>query len=97
MAVLALSVSMLAFLSVGDGFGEDGGDLVGGEGEAGADGGEGGGKLRVVFADVLCGGKEVVVQACSCPVRSPAHTGCTGVSLSLLLPAPGPLLLFFLP
>ena len=40
----------------GRGFREDGGDLVGGEGEAGADGGERGGELRVVFADVLRGG-----------------------------------------
>ena len=39
MAVLALSVSMLAFLSVGDGSGEDGGDFGVGEGEAGAGGG----------------------------------------------------------
>ena len=38
---------------VDDGFGEDGGDLVGGEGEAGAYGGEGGGELRVVFASVM--------------------------------------------
>ena len=47
--------------SGGDGFREDGGDLVGGEGKAGVDGGEGGGELRVVFANVLCGGEEVVV------------------------------------
>ena len=46
---------------VDDGFGEDGGDLVGGEGEAGAYGGEGGGELRVVFAEVLGGDEEVVV------------------------------------
>ena len=45
----------------GHGFGEDGGDLVGGEGEAGADDGEGGGELRVVFAEVLGGDEEIVV------------------------------------
>ena len=50
------------------GFGKDGGDLVGGEGEAGADGGEGGGELRMVFADVLRGGEEVVVAGLVEPV-----------------------------
>ena len=35
--------------------------MVGGEGEAGAGGGEGGGELRVVFAEVLGGDEEVVV------------------------------------
>ena len=49
-------------------FRKDGGDLVGGEGEAGVDGGEGGGELRVVFADVLRGGEEVVVAGFVEPV-----------------------------
>ena len=35
--------------------------MVGGKGEAGAGGGEGGGELRVVFAEVLGGDEEVVV------------------------------------
>jgi len=38
---------------VGDGGGKDGGDLVGGKGEASASGGERGGKLRV-FSRMSC-------------------------------------------
>ena len=40
---------------------KDGGDFGCGEGEAGTGGGEGGGELRVVFAEVLGGDEEVVV------------------------------------
>ena len=44
---------MVVALLVGDGGGEDVGNLVGGEGEAGASGGEGGGELRV-FSRMSC-------------------------------------------
>ena len=46
---------------VGGTLGKDGGDFGFVEGEAGAGGGEGGGELRVVFAEVLGGDEEVVV------------------------------------
>ena len=50
------------------GFREDRGGFGGGQAEAGLGGGEGGGELRMILAEVLGGDEDVVVAGCVEPV-----------------------------